>query len=872
MSSISLGVAALVAIDSFASNTQRSVREQARALLGGDIALSTRQDFPKPIVDSLHALTRDGVGVAEVTTFASMALVQRTGATRLAQIRGVTPRYPFYGQILTEPAGAWARLQSGRYALVDPSLLIALDARVGDTLALGFARFIILGTLTSVPGDIAVSSAIGPRVYIPSQYMDETSLLLFGSLSDRQFLLKLPPTLPASAFIARFKAPLEKAQIRYRTAAETEFNLTQAIGQLRDFLSVIGLVALLLGGIGVASGVNAFVMRKIDTVAVLRCLGATSRQVLTIYLLQAAAMGLLGAAAGALLGVGLQLLLPRVLADFLPVDVRISLEPAALLTGLLVGVWVALVFALRPLVALRNVSPLQTLRRESDADALRGARVDLPRILVNLLVVASVAALGVARADTVRRGLAFSLGIGGAVGVLYLAAAALSSVARRAVRPNWPFVLRQGVAALYRPGNQTRSVVLALGFGVFLMSTVYQVQHNLLRTVGVKLDASRANVVFFDVQEDQGAPLDSLIRAKGYTVVQRTPMVPMKISAINSLRGEALVRSQRAKHGDSGGRRDGGWVLRREFRSTYRDSVMPSEKVTEGRFHTGGSRAPSLPEVSLDVAVAHDLQVGIHDTITWNVQGVDIPTRVTSLREVNWSRFEPNFFVVFESRALAQAPKQFVILADVRGDAAGRATPARRRRGLPERRQPRPHAHPADHRQGARQGLDRDPLHGRPEPGAGDPGALQRGERDPPRAVARGRTAQGPRRDPPAGGTHHAGRVSRARWAGQPGGGGAERGRRVGADALRLQAALFTGDRPSTWRGGPDDRPRREHRPADRTRGVPRDADGRAAGGLTGERQSISSSAVQIFPAREASSHRSIAPSRIVSSTMGLVM
>jgi putative ABC transport system permease protein len=670
MSSISLGVAALVAIDSFASNTQRSVREQARALLGGDIALSTRQDFPKPIVDSLHALTRDGVGVAEVTTFASMALVQRTGATRLAQIRGVTPRYPFYGQILTEPAGAWARLQSGRYALVDPSLLIALDARVGDTLALGFARFIILGTLTSVPGDIAVSSAIGPRVYIPSQYMDETSLLLFGSLSDRQFLLKLPPTLPASAFIARFKAPLEKAQIRYRTAAETEFNLTQAIGQLRDFLSVIGLVALLLGGIGVASGVNAFVMRKIDTVAVLRCLGATSRQVLTIYLLQAAAMGLLGAAAGALLGVGLQLLLPRVLADFLPVDVRISLEPAALLTGLLVGVWVALVFALRPLVALRNVSPLQTLRRESDADALRGARVDLPRILVNLLVVASVAALGVARADTVRRGLAFSLGIGVAVGVLYLAAAALSSVARRAVRPNWPFVLRQGVAALYRPGNQTRSVVLALGFGVFLMSTVYQVQHNLLRTVGVKLDASRANVVFFDVQEDQGAPLDSLIRAKGYTVVQRTPMVPMKISAINSLRGEALVRSQRAKHGDSGGRRDGGWVLRREFRSTYRDSVMPSEKVTEGRFHTGGSRAPSLPEVSLDVAVAHDLQVGIHDTITWNVQGVDIPTRVTSLREVNWSRFEPNFFVVFESRALAQAPKQFVILADVRGDAA----------------------------------------------------------------------------------------------------------------------------------------------------------------------------------------------------------
>jgi putative ABC transport system permease protein len=666
MSSISLGVASLVAIDSFASNTQRSVREQARALLGGDIALSARQDFPKAVVDSMYGLERQGVRVAELTTFASMALVQRTGATRLAQIRGVTHGYPFYGDIVTAPADQWARLQSGHYALVDPSLLYALRARIGDTLSLGFARFIILGTLVSVPGDVAVSSAIGPRVYIPSQYLDETSLLLFGSRSDRQILLKLPPTLPAGAFIARFKAPLEKAQVRYRTAAETEFNLTQAIDQLRDFLSVIGLVALLLGGIGVASGVNAFVMRKIDTVAVLRCLGATSRQVLAIYLLQAAVMGLLGAAFGALLGLGLQLLLPRVMADFLPVDVHVTLEPTAIFTGLLVGVWVALVFALRPLVALRNVSPLQTLRRASDAEALRGSRIDVVRVLVTLLIVASVAALGIARAETVRQGLGFSAAIALAVLVLYVAAAALSMLARRSVQPNWPFVLRQGVASLYRPGNQTRSVILALGFGVFLMSTVYQVQHNVLRTVGAKLEASRANVVFFDVQEEQGAPLDSLIRADGYTVVQQTPMVPMKIVAINSLRGDAITRTDSAK----GQRARPGWTLRREYRSTYRNTLMPSERVTEGRFHTGGSASPSLPEVSLDVAVAHDLHVGIHDTITWNVQGVEIQTRVTSLREVNWSRFEPNFFVVFETRALEHAPKQFVILADVRGPLA----------------------------------------------------------------------------------------------------------------------------------------------------------------------------------------------------------
>ncbi|MEP6991067.1 MAG: FtsX-like permease family protein [bacterium] len=665
MSSISLGVGALVAIDSFASNTQRSVREQARSLLGGDIALSSRTDYPKPVLAALDSLRKEGVGVSDVTTFASMALVQRTGLTRLAQIQAVQPGYPFYGEIITKPAGEWAHLHEGRSALVDPSLLVTLNAQVGDTLALGFARFIIAGTLVSVPGDVGVSTTIGPRIYIPAQYLDETSLLLFGSRSDHKTLIKLPSTVTPAKFIYRFKNTLEKAQVRYRTAAETEFNLTQAIDQLRDFLSVIGLVALLLGGIGVASGVNAFVMRKIDTVAILRCLGATSRQVLTIYLLQAVAMGFLGAAFGAVLGIGLQLGLPHVLEEFLPVDVRVTIEPTALLTGLGVGVWVSFVFALMPLISLRNVSPLQTLRRQSDSAALRGAKFDPVRVLVGVTIALSIAALGIARAETVIQGIGFAGAIAGAVGLLYGAAWALSASARRIVRPSWPFVVRQGVASLYRPGNQTRAVVLALGFGVFLMSTVYQVQDNLLRTVSVKLDASKANVLFFDVQDDQGAPLDSMIRAEGHTVSQRTPLVPMKITAIDFVVGEQLLKPD-AKTGEGRER----WVLRREFRSTFRDSLMPSEKITEGRFPTGGSRTDGLPEVSLDADIAKSLRVGIRDTITWDVQGVRVQTKVTSLRAVNWTRFEPNFFAVFESRALAKAPKQYVILADVRGDGA----------------------------------------------------------------------------------------------------------------------------------------------------------------------------------------------------------
>src|SRR5690349_3346538 len=198
MSSISLGVAALVAIDSFTSNTQRSVREQARALLGGDVAISTRQQtYPEPVIRALDSLKREGIGLAQVSTFASMALVQRTGGTRPSQVRAVTPGYPFYGEIITSPAGEWSRLQSGPRALVDPTLLVALDAHVGDTLTLGFAKFVIAGTLVNVPGDVAVTAAaMGPRIYIPERYIRETGLLRFGSRVEHEAVFKHPPTVP----------------------------------------------------------------------------------------------------------------------------------------------------------------------------------------------------------------------------------------------------------------------------------------------------------------------------------------------------------------------------------------------------------------------------------------------------------------------------------------------------------------------------------------------------------------------------------------------------------------------------------------------------------------------------------------------------
>ena len=671
MSSISLGVAALVAIDSFTANVTQSVTEQSRALLGGDVSLSSRAPFSQPATQLLDSLGQAGVGISRVTEFASMGLVPRSGNTRLVQVRAVTSNYPFYGAITTDPAGAWPRLHRGKHAVVDPALLISLDAQIGDSLMLGTARFLIVATIRSVPGDLGVSAAIGPRVYIPHDHLDETGLLVQGSRAEYDALLKMPPGLTAAQFAGRFnrRFSTDTPRVRLETVAENEYDLTESIDQLGNFLGIVGLVALLLGGIGVASGVHAFVMRKIDTVAVLRCLGATSSQVLVIYVLQAAAMGFIGALVGAAFGVAFQFGLPRLLEDFLPVDVRVSLAPAAIGLGLGVGVWVALIFSLRPLLSLRRISPLQTLRRESDATVMRAAQRDSAVMVVSFAIVASVLAIALARAGTVERALGYAAAIAVAIGSLWGSAVLLSRAARGVSRPSWPFVVRQGIANLYRPGNQTRSVILALGFGVFLMSTMYQVQHNLLRQLDLKLEQSRANLVFFDVQDDQEPAVDSMIRAAGHTIVQKAPIIPMRIAAINGqsvpdiLAEEDSVRRQARRTGVPSGRRYRSiWALRREFRSTYRAEQTAGEVRIAGQWFVPGD---TTPQISVEEDVASDLRIGIGDTVTWNVQGLQLSAVVTSLREVTWARFEPNFFVVFNPGAIERAPKQFAILAHV---------------------------------------------------------------------------------------------------------------------------------------------------------------------------------------------------------------
>jgi putative ABC transport system permease protein len=652
-SSITLGVAALVAIDSFAANVSRSVREQSRTILGGDISVRSRRGLGDTVALVLDSLERAGHTIARETSFPAMAVLPSSGSTRLSQVRAVTDSFPLYGDIVTEPAGRWQLLRSQAVAIVDPGLLIALDAAVGDTLRIGLARFTIAATVRDAPGVPEFAQVLGPRVFIPARYAPETQLLLLGSTSEHEAFVRT--TGDPEPLVKELRARFRSEGVRVRSAEDAERGLTEAIDQLRQFVGIVGMVALLLGGLGVASGVHAFVARKIDTAAVLRCLGASSSQVLAMYVSQAAIMGVIGAAIGAALGVAVQLALPALVSGLLPVDVTPQPEPRAILLGLGVGAWVALIFALRPLLSLRHVSPLQTLRRDVDSSVLRMRR-DPAGLVVTATIVGSVLGIAFARAAEPRSALAMAAGTAVAIGLLMASAWLLSWVARRFVRARWPYVLRQGLSNLYRPGNQTRAVMLALGFGAFLVTTLQVVQSSVLRRFDFAAAQTRANTVFFDVQEDQAAGLDSLVRSSGAEVLQSVPIVTMRIASIGERRASEILADTTRVPGQ---RR---WALRWEYRSTYRDSLGGSERIVEGEWFSATPPADGIAEVSLEEDIAGDLRVRVGDVITWDVQGVEIPARVTSLRQVTWARFEPNFFVVFRPGALDAAPKQFVIV------------------------------------------------------------------------------------------------------------------------------------------------------------------------------------------------------------------
>lgn len=651
ISSILLGIAALVAINSFSANLQKDIQRESKSLLGADLILEANQPAP-PVVEGIMD-TLDGERAA-ARFFISMALFPKSNDTRLVQVRALEGDFPFYGTIVSQPKSAAKAFQKNKTALVDKTLMMQFALVPGDSVKIGDQTFMIEGQLDGAPGQAGITSSIAPTVFIPMSEIESTNLIQQGSRVFYQYYFKLPNT-DIPVLTESLDSTLRANTYRYETVESRQRNLRQAFGTMADFLNLVAFIALLLGCIGVASAVHIYVRDKIPTVAVLRCLGASGRQAFLIFLIQIFIFSLLGSVAGALLGSGLQVILPEILGSFLPVqNVSTDISWLAVGQGIITGLVISVLFALVPLLGIRKASPLRTLRASFEKSE---SKFDIWRWLVYLAIILFIVGFSFMQTGSLVQAVLFPVGIGIALLALTGVAKAVVWAVRRFFPSQWSFVWRQGIANLYRPNNQTLTLIVSIGLGAALISTLFFVQDLLLKQVELTGSGDKPNMILFDIQPSQKDSVASLTKSFDLPIMQQVPIVTMRLDNIDGLDKSGYLQDTTSRTKE--------WVYNREYRATYRDTLIDSETVIDGEWI--GDRAPPGEPVpiSLEKNYAEDMDAKIGTQVTFNVQGALVETYVSSIREVDWQKVQTNFFVVFPPGVLERAPQFNVIVSRV---------------------------------------------------------------------------------------------------------------------------------------------------------------------------------------------------------------
>jgi putative ABC transport system permease protein len=654
ITSIVVGIAALVAIWSFGVNLAESIEQEANELLGADLVVNCRQEPQgaiESVLDSIRSL--EGVRSASEINFASMVLFPKSNGTRLVQIRALGGDFPFYGKLETEPTTAASRFRQGPYALVEQTVLLQFGAEVGDSIQVGKLHFVIAGALTKVPGQAGIAATVAPAVYVPLEYIEATGLLTRGSRLVRQYYFALPANIDADALGKSLRPTLREANESYETVAMRKQTLGNVFAFLGNFLNLVAFIALLLGCVGVAGAVHVYLQEKMSTVAVLRCVGTSSQQVFGIFLIQIIGLGLIGAILGASLGSLIQWVLPQVLQSFLPVEVSYRPVLSAWLLGILIGVGVSVLFAALPLLAVRKVSPLQTIRAGVESLA---QSAPLTKVVVYGLIVLFVSGFTYSQLGRWRETMFFVLGLGAMWGLLSLTAWGVMRLVRLIVPAEGYFVWRQGLANLYRPNNQTQTLMLTLGLGTALISTLYLIQQLLLGQVSLADRDNQPNMILFDIQSTQLKEVREFTESYQLPVLQLVPIVTMRLEEF-----QGRKRNQWLEDSTADIPRD---VLVREYRVTHRDTLAGNEALVAGRLHPYRGAGDSI-FVSLSDVHARRMGAKLGDELVFDVQGVQMKTYVGSLRQLNLTRIETSFTVVFPSGVLDKAPQFHVLITRV---------------------------------------------------------------------------------------------------------------------------------------------------------------------------------------------------------------
>ena len=652
MASIILGIAAVVSIQLFSENLKDNIKNQSKALMGADFIIDSRKlpnEKVLAIIDSLNPS-------ASEVNFVSMAAFPKNDETKLVKVRAIEGNFPFYGTLDTEPANAAENYQNLGGALVDATLMLQYNVQPGDSIKLGKLTFPIIGKLKAIPGSTAISTSVAPTVLIPFRFIEETELLQLGSRKEYQYFF-VAPTMDLEALDKKIDPILDDENADLDTHTSTSARLGRSYDNVSRFLNLAAFIALLLGCVGIASSVHIYIKEKLKNVAVLKCLGASRKQSFLIYLIQIVGIGLIGGLLGSAIGTALQYAFPYILQEFLPFDVEISIAAQPIFMGILLGILMSVLFALLPLLGTWYVSPLEVLRgNEEDLVKPRKARMLTLGAILFFIFLFSFWLL-----DDAKNGLFFTIGIL----ITFSIMAGVSSLFMKAIKKffptNWGFTKRQSLLNLFRPNNQTMVLILAIGLGTFLISTLYFTKDILLAKTSIESSTTDANIILMDVQTDEKEAIVNTIEQKELNVIDNIPIVTMRMHRIK----DKLVNDIRKDSTSTMNR----WILNHEFRTTYRNALLPSEEIVEGKWietYTKGD----LILISIADNIARDASLKIGDELVFNIQGVLMKTKVGSIRKVNWGNMQLNFSIVFPEGILEKAPQFSVVTTYVKNEAA----------------------------------------------------------------------------------------------------------------------------------------------------------------------------------------------------------
>ncbi len=649
IASIVLGIAAVVAIQLLSDNLKNNIQLQSKSLMGADYIIDARQEPTQRAQEIIDSLQPD----AKEVNFVSMVAFPKNEGTKLVRVRGIEGAFPFYGTLETQPASAATSYQNEEGALVDATLMLQFNVEPGDSIKVGELTMPILGALKSIPGSTAISTSVAPTVVIPFQQIKATELLQFGSRKEYQFFYKASDTLDLEKFESKIEPMLDLEKADLDTHTSTSRRLGRRFENLSKFLNLAAFIALLLGCIGIASSVQIYIREKLTAIAVLKTMGASRLQSFLIFLIQISGIGIIGGLIGSGIGVGLQELFPLILKDFLPFDLVISVTAKPILIGVLLGFFMSVLFALLPLLSTWSVSPLKVLRISEETEQSRYTKISVFAIILGFLFAFSYWLLQ----DAIYA-LYF---VGGTVitfTILALVAQWFMKLVRRFFPKNWGYTSRQGLLNLFRPNNQTVVLVLAIGLGTFLISTLYFTKDILLSKTEVGETTTNANIIILDVQSDQRDAVADYITQNELPIISNTPLVTMRMHRIkgrlvNDIRQDTTRQMRR-------------WILNHEFRTTYRDSLTPSEEIVAGEWVSNIKEQELIP-ISISDDLAEDARVTVGDTIVFDVQGVLMETKVGSIRDVDWSQLQINFNIVFPKGVLEKAP-QFHVFTTAASD------------------------------------------------------------------------------------------------------------------------------------------------------------------------------------------------------------